>query len=96
MKIINELCQIFNMNETYITDFLILKEGDLFDEKKIDFYYIFLKFILKNQIYIYLYPNLIKIKKIIIKQLKSNQLTINKNNKDYIEKYEYILKNILE
>jgi len=96
MKLINELCEIFNMNESSIADLLILKEEDLFDEKKIDFYYIFLKFILKNQIYIYLYPNLIKIKKIIIKQLKSNQLTINKNNKDYIEKYEYILKNLLD
>ena len=45
-----ELFQILNSNNNYINDYIILKEKDLYDEKKINFYYILLKFILKNSI----------------------------------------------
>ena len=48
----DELSQILNSNKSYINEYIILKEKDLYNEKKINFYFILLKYILKNSIYI--------------------------------------------
>ena len=57
---INKLYEIFNSNKDYINDYLILNLEDFSNEKKVNFYYILLKYILKNSIYIYQIPFFIK------------------------------------
>lgn len=48
-----ELHNSFNSNEVYITDYSFTKIEDLFDEKKINFFYILLKYVFKTSFYIY-------------------------------------------
>ena len=79
--IFDKLNEILNSNESYLKEYIIGKEEDLFDEVKINFYYILLQYILKNSIYIYQIPFLLKIRKIIIKVLKTKTKLI-KNNLD--------------
>ena len=61
----DKLKQILNSNENYIKDYEISKYFDLYKEKNINFYYILLKFLLKNPLYIYQIPLLLKIKYIL-------------------------------
>ena len=80
----NKISKIFDSNDNYI----ITKIDDLNNENKINFYYIILKYILKDTIYIYQIPSLLKTRNLILKSLKSNQLlNINNNN----NKYKFIL-----
>ena len=58
-------------------DYLIDNKDDLFNNKKINFYYILLKYILKNSIFIYQINFLMKTRKYIIKLIKSNKSNIN-------------------
>lgn len=50
---LKELCNLFISNEDYITDYSFTKNEDLFDEKKINFFYILLKYVFKTSFYIY-------------------------------------------
>ena len=60
--------------------------------KKINFYYILFKYILKYQIYIYQIPFLLKSRKNILELIKSNLKEIkNKDIKDIYNKFEYII-----
>ena len=92
-----KLSQLLNNNENYITDYIIINKEDLFNEKKINFYYILIKYILKNSIYIYNIPFLLKTRKNIIKIIRT-QLFLNFNNdkSNMKEKIEYILKKIID
>ena len=65
----NEISNTLNSKELY-DDFLIKKKEDLYNEKKINFYYILLKYILKNPIYIYHNQFLIQTRKNIFKIIK--------------------------
>ena len=56
----------------YINKYKIKKIDDLFDENIINFYYLFFKYIYKNQIYIYNSPFLFKTRKLILNIIKSN------------------------
>ena len=60
------------LNEDYINDYNILNINDLLNIEKLNFYYILLKYILKNSYYIYQFSFLCKIRIIIIKIIKSN------------------------
>jgi len=92
----DELFKILDEKEEYIIEYLISDKEDLFNEKKINFYYILLKYILKNQIYIYQFKFLIKTKKIILEQLRLNELYSIKINKNFNEKFQYIVKVLLD
>ena len=59
----------------------IQKKEDFFDDNKINFYYVLVKYILKDQIYIYQFPFLLETKKQIIKIIKNN-FPLNKFRKD--------------
>ena len=48
-KMTEELFKVLNSKEKYVNDYLILKNEDLYDEKKVNFYYIFKLF---NKIFI--------------------------------------------
>ena len=65
---------------------------DLNDEKKINFYYLFLEFIFKNSIYIYNVPFLLKARKLFLKILKDGMFHFLKINK----KIEIIILKILD
>ena len=85
-----ELYNILNSNEDYINDYIILNEEDLNSEKKINFYYILLKYILKNSIYIYQIPFLLKIRK-NIKKIISNRKPSITSNDTILKRVEYIM-----
>ena len=92
----DELFTILDEKKEYIIEYLILEKEDLFNEKKINFYYILLKYILKNPIYIYQFKFLIKTKKIILEQLRLNELYSININKNFNEKFQYIVKILLD
>ena len=52
-EILQRLSNILNSNESYVNDYMIINEKDLYNAKKVNFYYILIKYILKNSIYIY-------------------------------------------
>ena len=86
----NEISKILDSNNN---EYIITKVNDLNNENKINFYYIILKYILKDTIYIYQIPSLLKTRKLFLKSLKSNQLlNINNNN----IKYKFILHFLLD
>ena len=60
----------------------------MFKEDRIKFYYILLKYILKNICYIYQIPFLIETRTLILKNIKS--IKIDNNNKDK-KKLEYLI-----
>ena len=78
--------------------YLISNNEDLFNNKKINFYYILLKYILKNSIFIYQINFLMKTRKYIIKLIKSNKSYINEIlfSKDIYENIKERLKYIIE
>ena len=95
-KIFNELLILFNSNEKYITKYMITKYDDLFNNDKINFYYILLTFIFKSYLYIYNVPFLLKTKNVILNIIKNNfgkLLEINNNKEnEKNEKIEFIIK----
>ena len=89
--IFEEISNILN-NNNYIKDYIIEIKEDLLNKNIINFYYILLKYILKNPIYIYQIPLLLKTRKFIIKLYKSNIKFIDDN----IDNIDNNLKNKLE
>ena len=75
-----------------IDNYLISNKEDLFNENKINFYYILLKYILKKSFYIYQFPLLLKTRKIILNILESGELLFENINIDIKKKLEYIIK----
>ena len=73
-------------NDKIIIKNRILNVNDLFNKDKIEFYYILLKYILKNICYIYQIPFLIDTREFILKNKKL--IKIDNNNK---EKLEYLI-----
>ena len=76
----------------YIKDYEINNAEDLNDERKVNFYYLFLKFIFKNSIYIYNVPFLLKTKKLFLELLNQDKIMQLKKN----EKIEFIVLKILD
>jgi hypothetical protein len=94
-----ELSLVLNSNESYVTDYIITEVEDLKNEKKINFYYILFKYILKNPIYIYNIEILLNTRKNIIKMVKTklNELSLLIYDKDDIRKRkEYLLKELID
>jgi hypothetical protein len=89
--ILDKLNSKFDNIKNFKNDYLILGVNDLLCDKKINFYYILLKFIYKNSIYIYQIPFLLKTRKVLLEALKTNKknlISLKGNN----EKIEYILR----
>ena len=84
----------FNKNifsEKFIQNYIIKTVEDLLEEKKINFYYILLKFILKDQIFIFNNSFLNETRSNIIKILKSKQLQYENLGKGLKERLKFIL-----
>ena len=95
LKNINLTKNIFDeiMNkQNYIKDYEINNIEDLNDEKKINFYYLFLEFIFKNSIYIYNVQFLLKTRKIFLELFKKEKFKYLKINK----KIEFIVLKIID
>ena len=90
------LLVIFNDKKNYIQKYMITKIDDLYDNKKINFYYILFKYLFKNSVYIYNVQFLFQNRKTILKIIKSNSgkfQILNKNiNTDMKKKLEYVIK----
>ena len=88
---LTELEKNLDEKNEYIKKYIITKKEDLYDEKKINFYYILLKFIIKNSIYIYQIPFLLKIRAIILKIIKFDQIIYNNMKENNKDKLQYII-----
>ena len=96
LEMFKKLSQILNEKE-YIKDYLITKIEDIYDEKRINFYYILMKYILKTSIFFYYFPFLIQTNIFFLKAINKKLINIySEKNKKYIGKIEYIIKNILD
>ena len=92
----DNLFNIPDSDESYVGKYLISEKEDLFNKKKIQFYYFLIKYILKDEIYIYNIPFLFKTRKFIINLLKQkNFFGFNSNYDNIKEKQYYILKALL-
>ena len=94
-KMYDELSKSLNMDKDNMKKYLISEIKDLLDGKKINFYFILLKYIIKCNIYIYQIPFLLQSRINILKILKSNlkDFPININNND---KLKYIFNFLID
>ena len=96
-KMYDDLSVILNSKESFINNYLIINLEDIYDIKKINFYYILFKFILKHSIYIYSIPLLLNYRKTIISNIK-NGISFNFGDNDNAikERFDFNLKFILD
>lgn len=95
---VEEICKAL---DNKINDKMICTIEDLEEKEKIDFYFVLLKFILKNSVYIYQISFLLKTRNNILKMIKSkdkNKIILNneifvKENKDRLD---YIIKTLTD
>ena len=79
-------------NKDYIEVYIIINKEDLLNSKKINFYYILLKYILKDSLYIYQIPFLLKTKKNIKNIIKKNNNNIIIEGNDIYDKIKQIVR----
>ena len=77
--VFEKLSQFLNKNDDVIKQYLISNEDDLSNEIKINFFYILIKYILKDDIYIYYFPLLLQTKKTIQSIVKEKQIIFSYN-----------------
>jgi len=96
---VDELFEILNNNQEYINNYIILKIEDLYNVKKINFYFILLKYIVKKSFYIYNIPLLLKTRKTLLKIVKYSKkdatLILLKQDKER-KRLEYIINKIID
>ena len=92
-----KILNLINNNKDIINKYIILNIYDLCNIKKINFYYILTKYILKSSIYIYNLPLLLKTRKFIINLIKKDpsQILELDLSDEIKERIKYILKYIL-
>ena len=92
-KIFLELSKKLNSkNDDFFSKYKIVNIDDIMDESKVNFFYLLLKYILKDTFFIYQIPFLLKVKKLILTAFKKDneiyRILNNLNNKkDYILKF---------
>ena len=70
-KIYNELKEIFGSEKNYIKKYMIRNFEDIYDEKKINFYFIIFNYIFKDILYLYNIPFLHNLKRTLLKIVNS-------------------------
>ena len=85
-------------NKEIIKSYKIEKEEDLLNEIKINFYYILLKYIIKDPIYMYQFPFILDTRKLILTLIKSNKLSFDSNNikQNIKHKLDFIVKSLTD
>ena len=84
---LDELIKILTKEKEYIKKYVIENFEDIFNEKKINFYYNLIKYILKQYVYIYQIPFLLETRAKILNLIRNNLKTlftsIEKNKNKY-------------
>ena len=94
-KMFDEISNILDKDKSYLKKYIISTYEDIFNDEIITFYYVLLKYIIKNNYYIYQNPFLFKTKCKINKLLKNNINRYDdsiKAKRDIEDKIEYVLK----
>jgi len=93
----DELIKILTIEKEYIKKYEINNVNDIFDKKKIYFYYNLIRYILKQSLYIYQIPFLLETRKKILNLIRNNLGIISTSikNSEYNYQIEYILKNFI-
>ena len=96
-KMIDKLSSVLDIKNININDYIINNIDDLFNNNKINFYFILFKYLIKNNIYIYQFPLLIKIRKNILNIIKNlEKYSVPISNNDINNKINYILGRIID
>jgi len=95
INITNEMSEeiIKYLNKNNSNDITLSNKEDIFKEKNINLFYILLKYIYKDNYYIYNIPFLLEARKLIIRLIKSNQIKYNEINNS---KLKYIIEKIVD
>ena len=94
--IFNSLHKFLDKDGGYINKYIVKNKEDLLDVKNINFYYILLKYILKDSVYIFKIPLLCELRKFIIKLIKSKDFLYNELKGEKKIKLEYIFKTLAD
>lgn len=99
-KMFDDLERILNIDDNYVKQYLISKIDDLKVQKKTNFYYYFLKYIIKDPIYMKDMHLFMNSRAFIIKYLKELQslnklIFLNFGENKMKEKIEYIIKQMI-
>jgi hypothetical protein len=89
--IIPSLQQTLNKSNDYMKAYIIQSKEDLYNELRINFYYILLKYVLKDQIFIYHNDFLIETRNIILNMIKLHKISYNNLKKEILERLKYVL-----
>ena len=89
--IIPSLQQTLNKSNEYMKAYIIQSKEDLYNELRINFYYILLKYVLKDQIFIYHNDFLIETRNIILNMIKLHKISYNNLKKEILERLKYVL-----
>ena len=97
-NMIDKLSKILDSKVEIIQKYIIFDFNNLIDNEKINFHFILLEYIIKNSIFIYQIPFLLKNHKNLIKIINSNidKLKTIHIEDQYRERLEYILKKYLD
>ena len=90
-----ELSDILNKEEI-IKGYKINTKEDFYIESKINFYFILLKYIFKNQLYIYNINLFLDTRKLIIKLLRANEVINKGKNIPFNDKITYVIKKLAD
>ena len=97
--IFDEILVLLRKENDFIKDYIISDYNDLFNLTKINFYYMLIKYILKNTFYIYEIPLLLETRNRILKLIKENisglYLSM-KQNRNFNDKIEFVLSAFIE
>ena len=92
-SMLENLSEILNKDKDYLKEFIIKEYDDLFNDKIINFYYTLVKYIIKNNFYIFQIPFLLETRNIIKILIKKNlvkfynSIKLKKDEKNKIETF---------
>ena len=92
----DKLIIFLNTNKNNHIQYAITQKEELLKEKNINFYYILIKFIIKNSIYIYQISIFLELKKFVVSLIKENDILYNNLDNDSRNKLKYIIDALLD
>ena len=95
LKIYDEINATLN-NEEYVKDYKIVKKEDFFNESKINFYYILLRYIFKKPFYIYNLNFFFETRKLIINILRANEVINKRKNIPFNDKITFVIEKLAD
>ena len=89
--ILNSLKETLDKNNDFMKQYLVEREEDLYNETKINFYYILFKFILKSSIFLYHIPFLVETRNIILNLIKFHKISYDELKGEIEVKLKFVL-----